>query len=159
MSDSAHLSLTVECDGISITKDFAQLFELLADEALVPEGHIVEVVLAPSERMIELKKLHFDLEIDTDVIAFPTDNPMLPPGFPALAGEIFLGVSQIQKNAIIAEWSFADEFFFVLTHGLLHLRGWDDSTDELRQKMFDEQHRILDVVKSKGFHFDNKVIV
>ena len=62
---------------------FLRRFQIMAFEAGVPEGGTlfdIEVVLSDSKQMIELKKEHFNIDKDTDVIAFPVDNPMLPPG-------------------------------------------------------------------------------
>jgi probable rRNA maturation factor len=156
-SDTSHLSLSIDYPNVNLCDDFEAMFNLMADEAGIPACHIVEVIFAESVKMRELKNIHFDMDMDTDVIAFTTDNPELPAGFPALAGEMFIGLTEIQKNAVGIDWSFSEELLFVLAHGLLHLRGWDDSTDEERCEMFKEQKRILDELENHNFNLTDVI--
>ncbi len=151
------LFVVVDYDGATLADDFPAIFAVLCEQAKVPKGHIINIVLVESDQMRALKKEHFHIEADTDVIAFPVGNSLFPSGCPALAGEIFLGIPQILKNAQKAQWSFSEEFLFVLSHGILHVQGWEDDTDEKRQTMFKEQERMLAVVAAQGFSLKNVI--
>ena len=150
-ADKRRLSLCLDVDNVVVTDRFNEAFEYLADEVGIPPGHKVEVIVAPSDKMRELKMAHFGVDTDTDVIAFPTDFPELPAGAPALAGELFLGATMIADNAKEEGWSFSEEFCFVLAHGLLHLKGWSDGTAADKRAMFDEQDRLLRLLRGKDF--------
>ncbi len=150
-SVKSRLSLCLDVDYVVVTERFKEAFEFLADEVGIPAGHKVEMIVAPSDRMKELKLEHFGIEVDTDVIAFPTDFPELPDGVSSLAGELFIGAEMIMRNAREEGWSFSEEFCFVVAHGLLHLKGWDDGTDSDRRAMFAEQERLLRLLRGKDF--------
>jgi len=151
------LSLIVDVEGVTVTERFADAFETMADEAGIPAGHRVELVVAPSSAMRELKREHFGVDVDTDVIAFPTDFPELGEGVPALAGELFVGADEVSRNAVDEGWSFSEEFVFVVAHGLMQLRGWDDGTDADRRAMYDEQERLLRLLRGKSFDLTSLV--
>ena len=38
----------------------------------------------------------------------------------------------------------SEEIVFLVVHGLLHLLGWRDDTDEQRQSMLDRQHDLFE---------------
>lgn len=151
MKEQGRLTLHINVGEVRVTRRFAEAFELLADEAGVPPGHRVGLIVEASDRMRELKRQHFGVDADTDVIAFPTNFPELGEGVPALAGEIFIGAAMIAENARHEGWSFSEEFCFVLAHGLLHLRGWDDATAAERRAMFTEQERLLRILRGHSY--------
>lgn len=67
----------------------------------------------------------------TDVITFPyNDNP--------IEGDIFISIDRVKDNAQDLNIAFNDELHRVMIHGVLHLCGYTDETDEqeaeVRQK-------------------------
>lgn len=68
----------------------------------------------------------------TDVITFPySDAPMIE-------GDIFISVDRVQENAAIYQTTFENELYRVMIHGIFHLCGYSDKTEEetklIRQK-------------------------
>ena len=147
----SRLELAVEDDRVLLSLEFSELFEYLADCIGFPSNRRVSLVLAPKELMRELKREHFCQDVDTDVIAFPTDFPELSEEADALAGEIFLGAEMVAENALEESWSSGEEFVFVLAHGLLHLAGWSDEAPAERRAMFDRQKELLARVEQQGY--------
>ena len=47
-----------------------------------------------------------------------------------LSGDLFISVDSVRENASFYGTEFADELNRVIVHGLLHLIGYDDHTDE-----------------------------
>jgi probable rRNA maturation factor len=54
---------------------------------------------------------------------------------------------RVFENASEAGHPPAKELALVLTHGLLHLLGWDHETEERRLEMWDFQEQYLEKVK------------
>lgn len=78
----------------------------------------------------EIKKLNLTyrgLNKVTDVLSFDGDDKSL--------GEIIISYNQIKRQAGDFNNSAKKELVFILTHGLLHLLGYDDKTDKDREKM------------------------
>lgn len=78
----------------------------------------------------EIKKLNFKyrgLNKATDVLSFAGDGDYL--------GEIIIDYNQIKRQAADFKNSARKELVFILTHGLLHLIGYDDKTEKKRLEM------------------------
>lgn len=71
----------------------------------------------------------------TDVLSFTESDS--PDAQADLLGQIFIDYQQIKRQAKEFEQSDEDELVFILVHGLLHLLGYDDATEEEAQIMED----------------------
>lgn len=70
----------------------------------------------------------------TDIITFPYDDEDGVQG-----GDIVISADTAAENAKEQGWLFADEIEFLVIHGLLHILGWDDASDEYRVAMLKHQ--------------------
>ena len=92
----------------------------------------------------------------TDVISFTlgsspdpqvrTVNPPIsaahsPPQH--LEGELIVSTETAIREAAAHGWSAADELLLYVVHGLLHLCGYDDLTDEARPRMRGRERQVL----------------
>lgn len=96
--------------------------------ALAVEGAGVTVLLATDRRMRDLNRRHRGRDGTTDVLSFPSGGS-LEPGVDHL-GEIAISLSQAGRQARRAGWSLGSELALLLTHGFLHLLGFDHETDD-----------------------------
>lgn len=76
----------------------------------------------------------------TDIITFPYD-----PDDGEQGGDIVISVDTAARNAGEHGWSLSQELAFLVLHGLLHVLGWDDATDEERAAMLARQHELMRV--------------
>lgn len=89
------------------------------------------------------------IDSPTDIMTFPYDDEGFGPvleGDDVRAqhgGDLMISVDRAVDHAADAGWSTAEELFFVVVHGILHILGWDDATDEDRTRMLDRQHVLL----------------
>jgi probable rRNA maturation factor len=127
-----------------------------------PEPGSVTVVLTDDEELSELNAEHMGHDGPTDVLSFP----MLPPdafragprerGEPARArggrthiGDVAISVERAIEQALEGRggqtgnvrWSPADELRLLVTHGTLHLCGWDHATpaEEAAMRSLEQQ--------------------
>ena len=113
---SGHIS--VEVDNRSGAEvDEAGAVEL-AGRVLRAEGIAdgeLGIAFVTADEMRELKREHLGIDEATDVLSFPIDGrDELPAGVPRALGDIVLCPEVVGE-----EWPWP------LTHGLLHLLGWD----------------------------------
>ena len=88
-----------------------------------------------------------DLPGPTDVMSFPMDE--LRPGRdgqePAdgVLGDIVLCPSVAERQAVEAGHATEEELLLLLTHGILHLLGYDHAEPDAKREMFELQRTLL----------------
>lgn len=85
-----------------------------------------------------------DIDEPTDIMTFPYADDDEVWGSEQLGGDLIISVDRARSNALDAGWKEEDEIFFLIAHGLLHLLGWDDHTDDDRARMLARQRELLD---------------
>lgn len=100
----------------------------------VPGTAEVAVVLTGDDRLRSLNRQYRGLDEPTDVLSFATSSFDLP-GEALELGDILISLPAAERNARSAGWSVEAELCLLAVHGLLHLLGHDDETEEEAQAM------------------------
>ncbi len=79
----------------------------------------------------------------TDVISFVLGDPSQALPREHLEGELVVSAETAIREASAHGWSAADELLLYVVHGLLHLCGYDDLTDEDRPVMRSRERQVL----------------
>ncbi|MDO8643737.1 MAG: rRNA maturation RNase YbeY [bacterium] len=79
---------------------------------------------------------YFNDPTPTDVISFPTEES-------GYLGDILISLPTAARQAKEAQKPFWDEIKLLLTHGLLHLLGYDHQKKRDRTKMWRKQNALL----------------
>jgi rRNA maturation RNase YbeY len=74
----------------------------------------------------------------TDIITFPYHTEGMP-----LEGEIYISIDRIKENAKNYLQTFEEELLRVMAHGLLHLCGYDDKTEEQKISMSEKEDEAM----------------
>lgn len=112
-------------------------------EILDVKESIVSIVLTNNTYIHEINKEYRGIDRETDVISFAfMDEDTNPSGITDL-GEIYISLEKAHTQALEYNHSFKRELCFLLTHGLLHLLGYDHMTKEDETEMFGLQEEIL----------------
>ncbi len=101
---------------------------------------VVTVVLTGNAHLRQLHRDFLGVDAETDVITFPSGEPEEADH----GGDIVVSVDQAQAQAPDFGLTAAEELKFLVVHGLLHLCGRDDATDEARAAMLEEQRLLID---------------
>lgn len=78
-----------------------------------------------NDRMLEMNRSYLGHDYHTDIITFDQDL-----GTNDIYADILISVDQVAINATEYGTAFEDELLRVMIHGVLHLCGLDDHTDE-----------------------------
>lgn len=86
-------------------------------------------------------------EFETDALgqraaSLPPLNPQ-PSTFNHLDGELIVSTETAQREAAAHGWTVDDELLLYVVHGMLHLCGYDDLTDEARPIMRAREREVL----------------
>ena len=65
-----------------------------------------------------------------------------------LSGDLFISVDSVRENSVFYGTEFTDELNRVIVHGLLHLIGYDDHTDEEKKVMREKENYYLEMRKA-----------
>jgi probable rRNA maturation factor len=96
----------------------------------------VSVIFVNSEEIHEMNKQYRNIDRPTDVLSFEEyEDDYL--------GEIFICEEKVYEQATSYNHSNEREFAFLLTHGLLHLLGYDHIEKDDEVIMFQKQDELL----------------
>jgi probable rRNA maturation factor len=106
------------------------------------------LVIAGQERVRALNKNYRGKDVPTDVLTFSTlpdagEPFILPPDGRLHLGEVIISYPQAVIQAGEEGHSVEKEMATLITHGVLHLLGFDDETPELREQMRAREQEIL----------------
>ncbi len=94
-------------------------------------------VFCDDTRIIAINQQFLKHNYPTDIITFPYE-------YHPVHAEIYISLDTLKRNAISFKVPFHDEFLRVVAHGLLHMIGFNDKSDEERKIMrYQEEQTIL----------------
>lgn len=86
-------------------------------------------IFCSDEYLLKLNKEHLNHDTYTDIITFNYCEDKL------LNADIFISIDRVKENANEFEVSFENELNRVMIHGVLHLVGYNDKTQEQQKEM------------------------
>ena len=127
--------------------DIEELVRLVVDAEGKPRETEVSVSFVDDDSIHELNRIWRGIDAPTDVLSFECDGvdddmPLFEGGAFEL-GDIVIAPDVAQRQAPAYGLSFADEVSLLVTHGLLHLCGYDHMTDEEAEVMEARERSLL----------------
>ena len=90
------------------------------------------------EKLLEINRERLGHDFYTDIVTFP-----LTECDTVLSSEFCISIDRIKENAVTFGRSYESELHRVIIHGVLHLVGFDDHTDEDGQVMREKEEEAL----------------
>ncbi len=97
------------------------------------------IVIVGDRAMRDYNKRFHHVNAPTDVLSFSSGM-----GEDYL-GDIIISYDTAKENAKTAGWRVRDELQLLVTHGILHLLGYDDTTPDAKDAMWKRQAEILEI--------------
>jgi len=133
-------------DNISIETELPDVTNLVNTSALNKSFKHLNIqkpivyFFVTDDELLEVNKAVLNHDYYTDIITFDyTDDEDLS------HSEIIISIDRVKENARVHNETYHRELHRVCIHGLLHISGLDDLTEEQKQKMRSEENRILDL--------------
>jgi len=108
----------------------------------------VGIIFVDEEPMTDLHVKWMDEPGPTDVLSFPMDELRpgsdLVPSPEGVLGDIVVCPQVAQRQAETAGHPAINEILLLVTHGMLHLVGFDHAEPEEEKEMFSLQRKLLD---------------
>jgi len=136
-------------DGLSLASMTSLARHVLLEERMTGEWQI-GVQFLDDEAMQQAHLDYMGIDSPTDIMTFPYEEDGFGdvPGFDEAervqGGDLMISVDRAADHALDAGWSTEAELRFLLIHGILHILGWDDLSDEDRARMLERQAVLLD---------------
>ena len=109
------------------------------------EEAIFNIIFVSNEEIHKINREYRNIDRVTDVISFALeDNKDIVYEDFRLLGDIYIAIDVAYDQAIEYNHSREREVCFLVTHGILHLLGYDHMTVEEEKEMFSLQEKLLD---------------
>lgn len=108
-----------------------------------PGTYAVSVVLADDPFVQQYNLQYRGKNKPTNVLSFPADTPEHFEDNVDNLGDILISLSTLEREALEQKKKFQDHYTHMLTHGILHLLGYDHITDEQAEEMESLEINIL----------------
>jgi probable rRNA maturation factor len=126
----------------------------LAELVMREEGYTddveVTLLLVDESEMASYNQRFLDREGPTDVLAFPVEELIPgvipdrhPQGPPLMLGDVVIAPAYVRRQALDLGVEFEDEIALMVTHGILHLLGYDHIEDDDAERMEGRERQIL----------------
>jgi probable rRNA maturation factor len=136
--------------GLSDLHSLAQL--VLREEGYSNQVEVTLIFVSESE-MAAYNERFLDRSGPTDVLAFPVEELMPgvvpdtdPQGPPLMLGDVIIAPGYVRQQAESNGVEFDDEMALMVTHGILHLLGYDHVDDEEAERMESRERELLAMV-------------
>ena len=123
--------------------ELSKLFPFLANYFNL-ENVISNVIITDNETIHRLNKEYRNIDKETDVISFALEDDKTIIDSPIrVLGDIYISLDKAKQQAKEYNHSLKRELCFLMTHGFLHLLGYDHMKKEDEEIMFPLQEKIL----------------
>lgn len=116
------------------------------NRVIVSEGFVVgqiDYIFCTDDYLLQLNKEYLNHDTFTDIITFDYKDGN------TLSGDIFISTDRVRENATKFDVEFLNELRRVMSHGILHLAGFGDKTNEEKLIMREKEEE-----KIKMFHVE-----
>lgn len=102
----------------------------------------INIIFCSDAYILEINKKYIGHDYYTDIITFDYCIGSI------LSGDLFISIDTVRDNASFYNSTFDEELHRVIVHGILHLIGYDDKTDNERSVMRSMENRYLELRRS-----------
>jgi len=100
----------------------------------------ISVIFCSDKYLLEMNKQYLSHDYYTDIITFDYVEQNI------ISGDLFISFERIKDNADELDIELIREVYRVVFHGVLHLVGYNDKTDEEQKVMTEKENYYLSVV-------------
>ncbi|MDA0741052.1 MAG: rRNA maturation RNase YbeY [Bacteroidetes bacterium] len=104
----------------------------------------IDVHVCSDEELLVINKKHLNHDYYTDIITFDYSRGN------RISGELFISLDRVKDNAQALGVSYSLELRRVVAHGILHLTGLKDKTEEEIKEMRHKEDEVLAYLENYG---------
>ncbi len=101
----------------------------------------IEIILCSDEYLLSLNNDYLNHNYYTDILTFDySDSPGV------ISGGIYISYDRVKENALTYRATPKDELLRVIIHGVLHLMGYLDDTEQQKHEMTSKENYYLSLL-------------
>ena len=97
----------------------------------------IDVYGVSDEELLSINKKHLEHDYYTDIITFDYSRGN------KISGELYVSLERVEENALALGLSYESELRRVVAHGILHLIGFKDKTEEEEKAMRSKEDEVV----------------
>lgn len=137
------MPITFQSEGIDFPgirkRDIKNWIKLVVDGYGKKIGE-VNYLFCTDEKILEVNNQYLSHDFYTDIITFDYSEGN------KISGDIFISLETVGTNSQKYNTNFMEELHRVIIHGILHLCGIDDKSDDDFRKMREAENRALEQI-------------
>jgi probable rRNA maturation factor len=99
----------------------------------------INIIFSNDNYIGEINKKYLNHDFYTDIITFDYCENMI------IAGDLFISCERVKENSILFSAEFNEEISRVIFHGILHLVGFNDGTEEEKDIINDRENYYINL--------------
>ena len=123
-----------------------KLAKKIFSEKSLNDKAIISIIFCDNKTLNNFKVKYFDEDVFTDIVTFKIEDK------PFLEAELYISTEMAIENAKEFKVSLDNEIIRLISHGILHLIGYDDSNNSSSKKMFSVQEEIVEKFEDSILH-------
>jgi probable rRNA maturation factor len=104
------------------------------------EAGEINVIFCSDEYLLEMNRNHLKHDYYTDIITFDYSEDG------QISGDLFISIDRVQDNSQSLQVDFKTELHRVIIHGILHLLGFKDKTEQDSQLMRAKEEEMMEIL-------------
>ena len=89
----------------------------------------INYIITDNDRILDINRTYLNHDYYTDIITFGYDETDI------ISGDVYISVDTVSDNAVEYGVTLQNELMRVMSHGLLHMIGFDDQTENQKKEM------------------------
>ena len=137
------MEITFQSEGVDHPQiDEAKIVNWIENIAKQYNKEIGEIsyLFCDDEKILEVNQQYLNHDFYTDIITFDYSEENM------ISGDIIISLQTVESNSQMYNTSFLEELHRVIIHGILHLSGLNDSTEEEEKVMRDAENSALKIL-------------
>lgn len=102
----------------------------------------INIIFCSDNYILDVNMKYLSHDYFTDIITFDYCEGNI------LSGDLFISIDSVRENAIFYKTDFKEELNRVIVHGVLHLIGYDDHSEEDVKVMREKENYYLEIERS-----------
>jgi len=102
----------------------------------------IAFIFCDDTKILEINRQFLQSDYYTDIITFDYTKDDI------LSGDLYISVDTVKSNSEKFKTEFLEELYRVMIHGILHLCGMTDKTEDERKQMTMEENKALEILRT-----------